>query len=84
MDGFRTMTCDQCGRVWEALCYESSERLECPDCGYMVQVKPGNTKIPEDCRVKGSSDPCVICGGRMVQYGEYTECVKCGHKDLLL
>ena len=40
MDGIRQMVCDQCGRQWDALCYASSERLECPSCGFMVQVPP--------------------------------------------
>ena len=44
MDGIRQMICDQCGREWDALCYVSSERLECPGCGYMVQVPPQESK----------------------------------------
>jgi DNA-directed RNA polymerase subunit RPC12/RpoP len=35
------MECDECGRRWIAAMEDSaSERLECPDCGIMVQVEP--------------------------------------------
>jgi ribosomal protein S27E len=46
-DGIRHMKCTECGREWEAVCYESSERLECPGCGYMVQCDPKNIFLKE-------------------------------------
>jgi len=37
------MECDICGRKWIAAmeCAET-ERLECPDCGCMIQVPPSD------------------------------------------
>ena len=35
-DGIRHMVCDKCGKQWDALCYESSDCLECPACKHMV------------------------------------------------
>jgi hypothetical protein len=65
MDGIRKMVCDKCGRGWGALCYESSERLECPGCGYMVQVPPleavesaGTDTQPTKASIKPSCDLC--------------------------
>jgi hypothetical protein len=39
-DGIRFVTCDKCGKEWNALCYADSERLECPACHAMVEVPP--------------------------------------------
>ena len=40
MDGMRDMVCGECGKKWIAACFADSERLECPQCGFMVQVEP--------------------------------------------
>jgi len=39
-DGIREVVCDKCGKLWNALCYAESERLECPECHAMVEVPP--------------------------------------------
>jgi predicted RNA-binding Zn-ribbon protein involved in translation (DUF1610 family) len=37
------MVCDECGRCWIAAMQDAStERLQCPDCGKMVQAEPQN------------------------------------------
>lgn len=43
IDGYREMECTQCKTEWVAMCHELVERLQCPQCGYMVQVEPDAT-----------------------------------------
>jgi hypothetical protein len=57
--------------VWDALCYADSERLECPECGYMVQVPPGTElrSTCESCIADNPCDPrCLGCDGEFSNY----------------
>ena len=38
MDGIRKMRCMSCEKKWDALCYEETQELECPNCGAMNKV----------------------------------------------
>ena len=94
MDGIRKMVCDKCGRGWDALCYESSERLECPGCGYMVQVPPQEAvesagtdtqqANAENTACNAVESLCELCGGRIVQCADEQRCERCGELFRLL
>jgi hypothetical protein len=40
------ITCEWCGTQWDALCFKSSTKLECPGCHKMVGTRKINTPIP--------------------------------------
>lgn len=49
MEKLRKMVCIQCETNWEAVCYEESKHLECPQCGAMNEVNMfGILNIPID------------------------------------
>ena len=89
------MECDTCGRKWIAAmeCAET-ERLECPDCGSMVQAPPQNNvesaaTDTQQANAKNTAceaieSHCELCGGRIVQCADEQRCVCCGELFKLL
>jgi len=69
------MECDICGRKWIAAmeCAET-ERLECPDCGCMIQVPPSDVSGKT---LACAEQKCDVCDGRIVQCGDELRCERC-------